>query len=197
LGIVIADISGKGIGAALLVSQLQAILRAEVRNRNPMTTILTNTNVLITESTSPDRFATLFYAEFDPVRCHLTYCNAGHNYPIVIHRDGQMETLETGGLVLGISTGAHYETGETTLRMDDVVLLYTDGLADVVNPEDEQYGETRIERFLLEHRHLGPEELKNKLVRDVSQFSLGAIGFDDMTMVILKIRDNRIRPDAD
>jgi sigma-B regulation protein RsbU (phosphoserine phosphatase) len=196
LGIVIADISGKGVGAAILVSQLQAILRAEVRDRNPMSTILSNTNILITESTASDRFATLFYAEFDPARCHLTYSNAGHNYPIVVHSDGQMETLEAGGLLLGVSTEAIYETGETTLRMDDVVLFYTDGLADVINPEGEQYGEMRIEQFLLGHRHLGPEELKNKLVRDVSQFSLGAIGFDDMTMVILKIRDTRIGPKA-
>jgi sigma-B regulation protein RsbU (phosphoserine phosphatase) len=170
---------------------LQAILRAEVRDRNTMTTILTNTNVLITESTAPDRFATLVYAEFDPARCHMTYCNAGHNYPIVVRGDGQMETLETGGLILGVSPVARYETGEVHLRMDDVVLFYTDGLADLVNPEGEQFGEKRIARFLREHRRLGPEELKNKLVREVSQFSLGAIGFDDMTMVVLKIRDNR------
>lgn len=191
LGIVIADISGKGVGAALLVSQLQAILRAEVRDRNPMSTILTNTNALITESTASDRFATLFYTEFDPENLTLTYCNAGHNYPIIIHRDGRIDHLETGGTVLGISAKTHYEIGDATLHEDDVVLFYTDGLADVVNPEGEQYGETRIMDFLASHRHLGPEELKNKLVRDVSQFSLGAIGFDDMTMVILKIRNSR------
>lgn len=196
LGIVIADISGKGVGAALLVSQLQAILRAEVRDRNPMNTILTNTNVLITESTASDRFATLFYAEFDPEGYHLEYCNAGHNYPIVIHSDGQMEFLETGGTVLGISTRSQYDIGEITLRMDDVVLFYTDGLTDVINPEGEQYGERRIKRFLVDNRRLGPEELKNKLVRDVSQFSLGAIGFDDMTMVILKLRENRVGADV-
>jgi len=192
LGIVIADISGKGVGAALLVTQLQAILRAEVRDRNSMTTVLSNTNVLITESTASDRFATLVYAEFDPVCGDLMYCNAGHNYPIVVRSDGRTETLETGGLVLGVSMVSRYETGATTLGMNDLVLFYTDGMTDVVNPDGEQYGEKRLSRFLVEHRHLGPEELKNKLVREVSQFSLGEIGFDDMTMVILKIRNNRV-----
>jgi sigma-B regulation protein RsbU (phosphoserine phosphatase) len=193
LGVVIADISGKGVGAALLVSQLQAILRAEVRDRNPIPTIIGNTNVLITESTSPERFATLFYAEFDPASRTLSYCNAGHNYPLVVRNDGQVETLETGGLIVGISKSARYTTGDVGLGMDDLVLLYTDGLADVQSPDGEQFGERRLTEFLVAHRHLAPEELKNKLVREVSQFSLGAIGFDDMTLVILKICETEMQ----
>ncbi|GAB4326859.1 MAG: hypothetical protein Kow0074_21780 [Candidatus Zixiibacteriota bacterium] len=189
LGMVVADISGKGVGAALLVSQLQAILKAEVRARGSLETIITNTNALITESTAPDRFATLVYAEFHPDTLELNYCNAGHNYPLVVRADGTTETLETGGLLLGVSGQARYKTNKITLSPGDLVLFYTDGLSEINDPEGHEFGERRLTAFMKEHRHLPVDDLKNRLVREVSQFALGEIGFDDLTIVLLKIRE--------
>ncbi|MBD3299215.1 MAG: SpoIIE family protein phosphatase, partial [candidate division Zixibacteria bacterium] len=188
LGMVVADISGKGVGAALLVSQLQAILKAEVRTRGSLHTMITKTNALITESTAPDRFATLVYAEFDPDTLELKYCNAGHNYPIIVRADGQIETLETGGLLLGVSGHAQYQTDQKTLGPGDLVLFYTDGLSEINDPQGNEFGEKRLTEFLTKNRHLSVEDLKNRLVREVSQFALGEIGFDDLTLVILKIK---------
>lgn len=191
LGIVIADVSGKGMGAALLVSQLQAFLKAGVRSRLPIPSVMANTNVLVHESTSAERFATLVYAELDPATCNLVYSNAGHNHPILVRRDGRCEMLDCGGLVLGVMPSVHYETGAVTLQMEDLLLFYTDGLSELQNPDGEEYGEARLIRFLKDNRHLDPEELKNRLVREVTRFALGDIGFDDLTMVVLKMCDGR------
>lgn len=191
LGIVIADVSGKGVGAALLVSQLQAFLRAGVRSRQPMPSVMASTNALVNQSTSADRFATLVYAEFDPVAHRLIYSNAGHNYPIVIRHDGRHELLDVGGLVLGVMPSVNYETGRVDLGMNDLVLFYTDGLSELQNPLGEEYGESRLIRFLCDNRHLEPEELKNRLLRDVARYALGTIDFDDLTMVILKLCDGK------
>ncbi len=191
LGIVIADVSGKGMGAALLVSQLQAFLKAGVRSRLPIPNVMANTNLLVHESTSSERFATLVYAELDPASRRLSYSNAGHNHPILIRRDGQCELLDCGGLVLGVMPSACYDMNHVTLEMEDLLLFYTDGLSELQSPEEEEYGEARLIRFLKENRHLDPEELKNRLVREVTRFALGAIGFDDLTMVILKMCDGR------
>lgn len=191
LGIVIADVSGKGVGAAILASQLQATLRAEARSHRAPERVLTNTNELIADSTATDRFATLVFAEFNPERCALTYCNAGHNYPIVMRQDGRHELLTTGGLLLGVARSAEYQVGEVNLQGGDLILFYTDGVSEIQSPDGEEFGEDRLIEFLCDHRHLSPDDIKNRLVREVTQFSLGAIGFDDMTMVILKIGGRR------
>jgi sigma-B regulation protein RsbU (phosphoserine phosphatase) len=191
LGMVIADISGKGVGAAILASQLQATLRAEVRSHSSIDHAIANTNSLITDSTGSERFATLVYAEFDPIQCRLAYCNAGHNYPIIMRQDGSHEFLTTGGLLLGVSKTAEYEVGEACLRPDDVVLFYTDGLSEIQSPDGEEFGENRLVNFLADHRHLAPDDLKNRLVREATHFSLGAIGFDDMTLIVMKVCEHR------
>ncbi|MEW5875523.1 MAG: SpoIIE family protein phosphatase [Candidatus Zixiibacteriota bacterium] len=187
LGMVIADISGKGVGAAILASQLQATLRAEARSHHTLDRVIANTNVLIADSTGSERFATLVYAEFDPATCHLWYCNAGHNYPIILRQDGSHELLSTGGLLLGVSRTATYEVGKIELCRDDLVLFYTDGLSEIQSPDGEEFGENRLLEFLAGHRHLAPDDIKNRLVREATQFSLGAIGFDDMTMIVMKV----------
>jgi sigma-B regulation protein RsbU (phosphoserine phosphatase) len=177
------------MGAALLVSQLQAFLKAGVRSRLPIPSVMANTNVLVHESTSPERFATLVYAELDTASRTLVYSNAGHNYPILIRGDGRCELLDCGGLVLGVMPSVHYDTGDVVLERDDVLLFYTDGLSELQDPNGEEYGEARLIRFIKDNRHLDPEELKNRLIREVTRFALGAIGFDDLTMVILKMCD--------
>jgi sigma-B regulation protein RsbU (phosphoserine phosphatase) len=199
LGMVIADVSGKGVPAALLVSQLQAILRAEARTDKSLPGIISAVNQIITESTSPEKFATLFYADLDPATRELVYVNAGHNYPIVVRPDGTTANLITGGLVLGVIASASFEYGRIQLASGDLVVLYTDGLSELRDPKGDEYGEERLLRLLTDNRHLSAEALKNKLIRDATRFALGELDFDDLTLMILKIEQddrqvNRVDP---
>jgi len=187
IGIAIADASGKGIPAALLISLVQASLRAEVKNKLSPPLVLSNINQLIFTSTSSEKFATMFYAELHPEERRLSYCNAGHNYPILVHEDGKVEFLEAGGLILGAFAEATYEGAEIVLRKNDTLFFYSDGLTDNRNPQDEEFGESRLLDLLLQNRSLTADGLKEKLIEEVANFSQGALPFDDLTMVVLKI----------
>jgi sigma-B regulation protein RsbU (phosphoserine phosphatase) len=186
--VAIADASGKGIPAALLVSLVHATLRAEVRNRLSPQMVMSNINQLIVSSTTPEKFATMFYGELSPSGRKLSYCNAGHNYPLVLHEDGGIEFLEKGGLILGAFPDALYEAGEVDLRENDTVFFYSDGLTDSFNANEEEFGEKRLVDLLLENRFLGIEELKQKVVNAAIDFAGGRPQYDDFTVVILRVR---------
>jgi len=187
VGMVIADVAGKGVPAALLVSQLQAVLRAEVRTDKSLTEMISAVNQVVTASTTPEKFATMFYADLDPETRELTYVNAGHNYPIVVRSDGTSECLKTGGLVLGVVKSTEFELGRLQLAPGDILTIYTDGLSELNDPRGQEYGEERLCRLLTENRHLPADAIKNKLIRDATRFALGELGFDDLTLMILKM----------
>ncbi|GAG27667.1 unnamed protein product [marine sediment metagenome] len=130
----------------------------------------------------------MFYGEFDPLQKKLCYCNAGHNYPLVVHEDGDVEFLITGGLILGAFAEAEYEVGEITLRKNDTLFFYSDGLTENFNANDEEFGEKRLLNLLLENRTLGAEDLIGKAIREVADFSGGRPPLDDFTIVVLKLR---------
>jgi serine phosphatase RsbU (regulator of sigma subunit) len=188
VGLAIADASGKGMPAALLISLVHATLRAEVRNALSPQAVISNVNELILSSTTPEKFATMFYGEFNPFERKLCYCNAGHNYPLVVHDDGSVEFLITGGLILGAFAEAKYEVGELVLRKNDTVLFYSDGLTENFNAKEEEFGEERLVDLLVENRSLGADELKEKVVREAANFSGGRPPYDDFTIVVLKVR---------
>ncbi len=187
IGVAIADASGKGIPAALLISLVHATLRAEVRNKLSPHLVMSNINQLIHSSTTSEKFATMFYGELNPLQRKLCYCNAGHNYPLVVHEDGQVEFLEKGGLILGAFPEAAYEAGEVVLRKNDTLFFYSDGLTENFNSNDEEFGEKRLLDLLIENRFLGVEELKQKVIHEVSEFAGGRPPYDDFTIVVLKI----------
>ena len=187
IGIAIADASGKGIPAALLISLVHATLRAEVRNKLAPHAIVSTVNQLIHSSTTSEKFATMFYGELNPSGRKLCYCNAGHNYPLVLHEDGGVEFLDTGGLILGVFPEAPYEVGEVELRRNDTLFFYSDGLTENFNADDEEFGEERLLNLLVENRFMGAEELKQKVRQAVTAFSGGNPPYDDFTIVVLKI----------
>jgi serine phosphatase RsbU (regulator of sigma subunit) len=188
LGIAIADATGKGMPAALLVTLIHASLRAEIKNKLDPSRILSNINQLVASSTSPEKFATMFYGEFFPQERKLIYCNAGHNYPILIHKNGDYEFLVTGGLLLGAFPEAIYERGETLLKDKDLLFMYSDGLTDAFNEKEEEFGEKRVLELLLYYRHLPVEEIKEKLINGVSEFAQMENLYDDLTLVIMKMK---------
>lgn len=185
--IVIADASGKGMPAALLISQIQAAIRTEVRHNVPLAGMLSSVNELIEQQEFSDNFATLFFAEFDPRTKVLRYSNAGHNYPIVISERNGLLTLDKGGLLLGVFRDATYEQAEVQLEKNDIVLFYTDGLNEAVNERDEQYGETRAVELIENNRHLSAVELQQLILNDVRTYAAHFDERDDMTLIILKI----------
>jgi serine phosphatase RsbU (regulator of sigma subunit) len=187
IGFAIADACGKGIPAALLISLVHATLRAEVRNKLSPHTVVSNINQLIEQSTTSEKFATMFYGELNPNDMKLCYCNAGHNYPLVVHEDGEVEFLVTGGLILGAFPEAEYEVGEVALRKNDTLFFYSDGLTENFNADDEEFGEQRLLNLLIEHRSLGAEELKQKVMQAAIDFAGDQPLYDDFTIMVLKI----------
>jgi len=188
-GIVIADASGKGMPAALLVTQIQAILRSQVGNNLGISKILDNVNKHIVESTSSERFATLFYGEFDPETCRLKYSNAGHNYPILVRADGSHESLDRGGILLGAFPGAKYQEAEVRLEKNDVLFFYTDGLSEAQNHDEEEFGEKRILDYLLSNRRMNSDEILEGILSDVRMFDRTDPPRDDTTLIVMKITE--------
>jgi sigma-B regulation protein RsbU (phosphoserine phosphatase) len=187
VALAIADASGKGIPAALLISLVHATLRAEVRNQMSPNMVISSINQLIHSSTTPEKFATMFYGELNPSGRKLSYCNAGHNYPVVLHENGEVEFLQTGGLILGPFPNTVYEAAEVELKKNDTLFFYSDGLTDNFNPNEEEFGEKRLLDLLVENRFMGAEELKQKVINTALEFAGGRPQYDDFTILVLKI----------
>ena len=187
LGIAIGDVSGKGMPAALLMSSLQASLRAEVENGHPIRETMQLVNSLLFKSTAPERFVTLFYGELNPLQKSLAYCNAGHNHPLLVHITGTVERLEKGGIILGAFLDVQYEVGRTQLSKGDLLILYTDGVTEALNQGEEEYGEERLLSSVIRHRDLSPHEIKDRILSEVEEFSNLLPTSDDLTLLVLKI----------
>jgi len=191
IGVVVADASGKGMPAALLVSQLQATLRSEVRFKQSLSDMIASANYLVATSTSPEKFVTLFYGEFDRKSLEFCYCNAGHNYPFLIRKDGRTEYFKRGGLLMGAFPSARYECDTFRLAPGDLVFFYTDGLNEAHDAENTEFGEERLIDFVKSRRHLTAQELTETVISEVRGFAAGETAEDDMTIVVLKINDER------
>ncbi len=189
IGVVVADASGKGMPAALLVSQLQATLRSEVRFRQSLPAMIASANYLVATSTSAEKFVTLFYGEFSPATLTLHYCNAGHNYPFVVRRDGSIRCLIKGGLLIGAFQSAEYECDTFQLAPGDVVFFYTDGLNEAHDAHDREFGEQRLIEYVKNRKDLSPRELTEAVISEVRSFAEGKAAEDDMTAIVLKIND--------
>jgi len=189
LGMVIADASGKGMPAALMVTQIQAILRSEVNNGNPIQVLLRNMNQQVATSTSSEKYVTLFYAELDMTECILHYSNAGHNYPVLVRAGGAVELLDVGGPVIGAFPGIEYQASSVKLERDDVLFFFTDGLSEAMNAAGVEYGDNRIREFLIERRSLGPQEIMDEILADVRKHDPSYPPQDDTTIITMKITD--------
>jgi len=189
-GIVIADASGKGVPAALLIARMQAIIQSEARFGKTVNDIMTVVNQFISRSTSPDRFATCFYGELDERTMKLHYCNAGHNYPLLIRSDGKIHQLDVGGLLLGAFPNASYQCGAIEIAPGDLLVMYTDGLSEMMDADEQEFGEKRITDHATLFRNQPVEAICAKLVSSAKQFGVGPNEMDDMTLVVIKARQN-------
>jgi sigma-B regulation protein RsbU (phosphoserine phosphatase) len=186
LGICIADVAGKGMPAALLMSNLQAAVRGLSSLSIAPDLLCSRLNSIVFRNTESDRFITFFYAHLDGSTRRLAYVNAGHNAPFVVRSDGSHERLRDGGAVLGVFAGRNYETGSAQLSAGDRVILFTDGVTEACNPAGEEFGEARLLRLLEDYRTLSANELQAKIIAVVAEFS-GGRWQDDATLLVLAV----------
>ena len=186
IGLAIGDIAGKGIPAALLMAGLQAALRGQalVGSRD-LARLMTNINKLVFESSPANRYATFFYGEYRDGVC--AYVNAGHNAPILLRRDGTVERLETGGPVIGMMDIAPFTEGTIDIHGGDVLLGFTDGISECMNPGDEEWGEDRLLEVLRAGRDLSAKDLVARIMAAADAFAAGAKQHDDMTLIVMKV----------
>lgn len=188
LAITIADVSGKGVPAALVMSNLQATLRAFCDGVRSGAEIVKNVNQRMSLSASGGKFVTLFYAEIDRRTERIRYVNAGHNYPYVRRADGHLDTLETGGLLVGLFPEAEYSEGEAAFGAGDALLLFSDGLTEAMDTLGGQFGEERLEPLWREVGAVAPGEALARLFAEIERFRGSASQSDDMTAVVVSPR---------
>jgi sigma-B regulation protein RsbU (phosphoserine phosphatase) len=186
LGLCIADVSGKGLPAALLMSNLQAAVRGLASPGLAPDRLCARLNSLVCHNTGADRFITFFYARLDGPARRLHYANAGHNAPILLHADGSHERLQAGGGVLGVFPQQKFASGAAQLASGDRLLLYTDGVTEACDAADEEFGEVRLLRLLQEHRLAAASTLQEKILAVAGEFSRGH-WHDDATLLVLAV----------
>jgi len=184
LGVSIADIAGKGLPAALLMSNLQAAVRAFAQENVSPASICGSVNRLLCRNMASGRFATFCYARIEPAAGRIVYSNAGHNPPFVLRANGTFQPLTEGGMVLGVFPDNQYEQAEIALNHGERVLFYTDGITEARSPEGEEYGEERLAAAALAVRGASAEAIKQAVLADVNLFTGGKFE-DDATLIVV------------
>jgi sigma-B regulation protein RsbU (phosphoserine phosphatase) len=186
LGLLLADIAGKGISGALLMANLQANLRSQyaVALDDP-SRLLRSVNQLFFENTAESSYATLFFADYDDASRRLRYANCGHNPPVLARAGGGVERLSATTTVLGLFEDWECSLAEQTLHPGDTLVLYSDGVTEAQSDEEKEFGEMRLIETILKFHHLSPTELLNRLLEAVHKFSASEQA-DDITLVIAR-----------
>ena len=186
--IAIADVSGKGVPASLMMANIQAFLQVICRQGIRIDEATGMINDLVTANTSEGRFITFFWGYIDTKKNTLTYVNAGHNPPYVI-RDGKIFKLDKGGIILGVmNTVVPYIFEEVELKKNDVIILYTDGVSEAMNLKNEEYSEEKLQEVAESLVDKTAEEILNGIKEDVQIFTQGNTQSDDITMIVIKVR---------
>jgi sigma-B regulation protein RsbU (phosphoserine phosphatase) len=188
LAVAIADVSGKGVPASLLMANVQASLRAFCDGRRSICEAIRFVNESVTRSTASSKFITLFYGEIDPAAGKLAYVNAGHNHPLLRRSDGRIEALDIGGQPLGIHENAEYGEGVVEFRPGESLMMYSDGLSEAVDHGNNEFGEERLSALWREHGARPPLEVIDLVLQRISEFRGRASQSDDMTMVVVGAR---------
>lgn len=186
-GLVIGDVSGKGIAAALLMANLQANLRSQCSiSLDRPDRLLQAVNQLFCQNTPDGAFATLFYGDYHVPTGRLRYVNCGHLPALILRGRGAIDRLEPTATVLGVFTKWECEVGEATIAPGDAFALYTDGITEAFNEGGDEFGEDRLVSILREHRHLNSQLLLDRVVNEVRAFSGSREQHDDITLIVGK-----------
>jgi len=193
LGIVVADVSGKGVPGSLVMTMIRTAIRLEARGNRSAVDILSRVNDFVTDDVKKGMFVTIFLVVLDTINRKISFASAGHN-PMVLYRHDEDKTyfLNPRGIPLGItlpeeiSFANSIEAESIKLKKDDILVVYTDGITEAMNQEREQYGMSRLLHFIKSYSFLTPEEFTEKLNEDILEFTQGASQNDDITLVAIK-----------
>lgn len=189
-GLCIGDITGKGMPAAMLMANLQAILRSQAMNFEDCRKCLEKTNNQLFKNTDPTKFATLFYGILDPTANILEYANGGHDAPLLFREKGtKPEPLDATGLLLGMMENVDYQTSSITFHPGDTLLLYTDGITEAKNPEGQQFGLDRLCSLVKNNRTESPQSIAELILSEVKSHATDTAQSDDITLMLIQ-REN-------
>lgn len=189
LGILVADVSGKGLAAALVMVSFRAYMRATIINELAMRVVMSRVNRLVHESNAGDRFITTFYGLIDPEQRRLLYINAGHNPPLLLHADGTKKLLRDGGLPLGIFSDSRYSESVVDFRDGDILVLYTDGVTEARNSSEDSFGIEMLEETVRSVANLRAHEICEEVTSAVRRYAADAGGIDDdLTVSVIKVK---------
>ena len=186
LGLCIADVAGKGMPAALLMSNLQAAVRGLASPSVAPNDLCVRLNSLLCRNMASDRFVTLFYGQLEGASGTLRYVTAGHNPPFVMHQNGSHERLRDGGSVLGVFPHSTFELGTVNLQHGDVVALFTDGVTEARGADDDEFGDDRLLHVLQENRASRVQDIQQNILKAAVEFTHGP-WHDDATLLVLRV----------
>ena len=186
VGVVLADVSGKGLPASLLMASLQARVQVLLEEPDDLPLLMSRLDRMMAKNCPGNRFVTLFLCVIDPASGETTYCNAGHNPPLLIRHDGQAEQLRGGGTVLGMFPDLGYEERRSRLDPGDLLLLFSDGVTEATSPDGEEFGEERLMGLLAEVRGEPALAVVDRVGRAIVEWTAGAPPTDDITVVAVR-----------
>jgi serine phosphatase RsbU (regulator of sigma subunit) len=181
----LGDVSGKGTGAALLMTVLRAAVRGAWGDGTPADAVQT-INHTVVQNVPANKYITFFMGRLDPETGVLRYVNAGHNPPLLVRSDGSVESLHEGGMVLGLMEGVPYAEGEVALGQGDTLVVYSDGVTETWDAAEEEFGEGRLTDVIVRERTGGAAALQQAILSELESFSGGAKGTDDRTLIIIQ-----------
>ncbi len=187
IGVCIADVSGKGVPASLLMSNLQASLRSLAPVKKSIGEMVVTINELLFENTDYDKYITFFYGEIDLNKNIFRFTNGGHNPPILLHPDSSFYFLEKGGIPIGMMGGMKYEEEEVQLSKGDRLVLYTDGINEAMDIDEEEYGEEKLYALIKKNVEFSAEDLFDSILEDVNKHVNNAPQSDDVTLMVIGV----------
>ncbi|MFQ5750813.1 MAG: GAF domain-containing SpoIIE family protein phosphatase [bacterium] len=185
-GIALGDVSGKGVPAALLMSNLQATLRNQALSHISLLDCIIKANQFLYRNTEDTKFVTLFCGVLDAKSKTFNYVNAGHNFPYYLDKQDQFHPLEIGGLVLGILPDCPFDEGKVELHAGEIIVIFSDGVTEAENELEDLFGEQRLRQIIRENKELTANQIINKIYNGVNDFAGGKSQYDDITMVVIK-----------
>jgi len=187
LGVIIGDVTGKGIAAALLMAVCKSLLKATAQKGMPTDEVLSEVNNILVDQSPSNMFVTVFYGILDTRNGSFEYSNGGHNPPYLISSDRNINQLENiGGLMLGAMNDSPYESNIIMLKPNESIFFYTDGVTEAFNKDGEEFHETRLVKSLLNVKDENPDRIVKDIICDVQDFIVGTEQSDDITCMMLK-----------
>ena len=189
LSLVLGDVAGKGMSAAMLMSNLQARVQMLAEDPGELASKIWRLDQAVARNSPDNRFITLFFAVLEPQEEKMTYCNAGHNPPLVVRADGSVERLEVLGSVLGMLPELGYEERTCSFGPGDLLVVFSDGVTESESPAGEEYGDEQLAEWLVANRTSSAADLVEGILGEVDKFTDGAPAIDDVTVLVARYRE--------